>query len=253
MAKLMLSVSFYGPFIFDFEKDSVTIYVPQCEGHFASVQTDFEEIGLAVDAPQKSYEYRLQQKGGARKPRTPSVHNLDEILHVDPARRKTKPPTAGECQFVLQVPNPDQVIGLVADPISILQYDLPDPGSGAPAHKATSMRFNYYDVDDSEVWELTTVSSGSSTVLQLATKPVPPANYVQLTFRYGSGAPDQGHKDAEQCFQEMRNLFPPLGAWRVRFESPLLLNHLNDCHAAQIAFATPKQVEAWKNQRKANA
>jgi hypothetical protein len=235
MGKLTLAVAFHGPFVFDFEKEFVTVYAAQCNGHFASVQTDLEEVGLAVDAPKETYQYQLQERESTRtKVRGTSFYNRDKILVVDPARRRAKAPDAAECHFKLQVPKPDQVVGVVADPISIIQYDLEKPGSGDPAPMATSMRFNYFDIDNTKVWELLDVSSTRSMVLELPIKAAPPANYVQITFR-SSGTPDQGHKDAQQCFQEMRNLFPPLGAWKVSFKGRLL-NHLSDCHAAQIVF-----------------
>jgi hypothetical protein len=248
MGKLTLAVSFHGPFAFDFQKESVIIYAPLCDGHFASAQTDLEEIGLAVEAPKSTYRYALHQKASvAPNVRITSVYNPDQILVVDTARRKAKAPEVSDCRFLLQVPRPDQVVGLVADPISIVEYDLPNPGDGAPARKATSMRFNYHDIDDTNVWELMQVSDMQTVVLRLPIKAVPPADYVQLTFRYNSGTPDQGHKDAAGCFQEMRNLFPPLGAWRVKFDQSLLLNHLSDCHAAQIMFVQYDEMKSWKN------
>jgi hypothetical protein len=245
----ILSVSFYGPFVFDFVKDGVVIYAPQCDGHFASVQTDYEEIGLALQAPQQPFRYQLDQKNiTAQKARVTSLYNFDQILVVDSARRRAKAPDPSECEFILRIPRPDQVIGLVADPVSVIQYDLQNPGSGIPEHKATSMRFNYWLADDTEVWELLDVTKSKTIVLALSAKPIPPSTNVQLTFRYAMGAPDVEHKDAEQCFREMRNLFPPLGAWKVRFESPLE-NHLNDCHAPQIVFATLDELALWTKKK----
>lgn len=253
MGNLTLAVAFHGPFVFDFETERVTVYAPRCDGHFASVQTDLEEIGMAVDAPNEIYEYQLRENPNVgSKVRMTSVYKAAEILLVDTARRKAKVPEAGECYFKLRVPRPDQVVGLVADPISIIEYDLPEPGNGAPAHKATSMRFNYHGIGDNKFWELLRVSDKESTALQIPIKAVPPANHVDLTFRYSSGTPDQGHKDAEQCFQEMRNLFPPLGAWRVSFEGRLF-NHLSDCHAAQIVFVQLDEMKSWKSGTAAKA
>jgi hypothetical protein len=246
MGKLTLAVSFQGPFIFDFQRDSVVVYAPQCEGHFASVLSDFEEIGMATEAPQKSYEYIFDEQNRREPRRTgTSLVNRDAILIVDSARRRAKVPGPGDCQFVLQIPRPDQLNGLVADPISILQYDLDYPGNGLPAPAATSMRFNYHNIEDTSVWELSQSNTGTS-VLKLPIKAAPPANYVQLTFRYSSGIPQKGHKDAAQCFQEMRNLFPPFGAWKVVFPDPRLDNHLNDCHAAQIVFAQDDEIRRWE-------
>jgi hypothetical protein len=95
------------------------------------------------------------------------------------------------------------------------------------------------------------VSTTETTVLELQVKPIPPSCNVQLTFRYGLGAPDLEHKDAEQCFREMRNLFPPLGAWKVQFEVSQLLNHVTDCHAPQILFAVLDELELWRKQQTA--
>jgi hypothetical protein len=237
MGKLTLAVSFYGPFVFDFEKQRVTVYAPLCDGHFASVQTDVEEVGMAVEAPKKAYEYQLRERNNTKSEvRKPVFHAEDNILIVDSLRRKAKPPAASECQFKLQVPLPNQVIGLVADRVSIMEYDLPNPGTGTSVKKATSMRFNYYDIEDTKFWEVVQRTSPTSTAVTVPIKAVPPANYVQLIFRYNSGTPTEGHKDAEGCFQAMRNLFPPLGAWKVKFDDQRIDNHLSDCHATQIVF-----------------
>lgn len=253
MSKVTLAVSLYGPFVFDFEPAAVTVFAPNCEGHFASAQTDTEEVGLAVDSAKTTYQYKLQEGQSSSRGRETLIHayNPDEILIVDGARRKAKAPGPSDCRFKMQLPRPNQVVPLVADPISILEYDLAEPGNGEFARKATAMRFNYERDESSKPFDLLEVSGSPSSVLSISLKPVPPADYVQLVFRYGSGAPDDGHKDAEHCFYEMRNLFPPLGAWRVRFKEELLLNHLNDCHAPQIVFLTRAEMKAWKSGSKA--
>jgi hypothetical protein len=70
-------------------------------------------------------------------------------------------------------------------------------------------------------------------------------NYVPLIFRYSSNSLfDSDHTDAELCFEEMRSLFPPLGAWAVNCEESTDA-HASDCKAAQIVFLTINELNQW--------
>jgi|HubBroStandDraft_6_1064221.scaffolds.fasta_scaffold05428_9 hypothetical protein len=253
MAKSTLAISFYGSFIYIFENRSVRIYAPQCDGHLASVQTDMEEKALDGRTPDSSdtYEYTLieaNSKNPVIGTSKTGCHNGRNILLVDTTRRKAPKPTLKDCYFQIEVPRPNYVIGLIPDPISYFEYDQPDPGKGKTCLRAIAHRFHYDEIDDKRIFQVVRTGKPKATIVEIPMKPFKGENLVQATFRYRSdGMFQENHRDADECFQQMRNLFPPLGAWRVSFDPKSLLEkHGSDCRAAQIVFLTKSEMDQWQ-------
>src|ERR1700722_17651228 len=135
MRKLTLSVSFYGPFVFYFDSTYVKVHTPRCDGHLASVQTNDNEQGMfGTDKPQSSgFDYLLREQNpkgngfGAKAPSKTGCYNGKNILKVDRSRMKTPCPSLGDCYYQLELPRPHYVVGLIADRISYIEYDLQKP------------------------------------------------------------------------------------------------------------------------------
>jgi hypothetical protein len=256
MAQCTLAISFYGPFGYIFEEKTVRIFAPQCDGHLASVQTDSEEKALDGRTPtsQATYEYRLVEASlqqpfiGVGSPSKTGCHNGKNILLVDTKRRRAPKPTLEECYFQIEVPRPNYVIGLIPDPISYLEYDQTDPGNGKTCMRAIAHRFHYDKIDNTRTFQVVRTGKPNVTIVEISMKPFKDENLVQASFRYRSdGMFQEDHHDAEECFQQMRNLFPPLGAWRVNFDQgPPLDKHGSDCRAAQIVFLTKSEMDQWQ-------
>jgi hypothetical protein len=253
MAKLTLAISFYGPLVYVFQKKTVRIYAPQCSEHLASIQTDAEEKALDGRTPdsQSTYEYALTEAGSQK----PSIgasktgcHNGRNILLVNTDRRRAPEPKLDECYFQIEVPRPNYVIGLIPDPIAYLQYDQPDPGKGEVCRRVVGHRFHYENIDSTRTFQIVRKGNPNTVIVEISMRPFKDENLVQATFRYRSnGMFQDDHRDADECFQQMRNLFPPLGAWRVSFdERSQLERHGSDCRAAQIVFLTKSEMDDWQ-------
>src|SRR6266849_6829471 len=114
-----LEVTFHGPFAFDFLKDKVTVYAPQCDGHLSSLQTDLEDRSLpGRDRDARSLEtFKFELKGsfGVSDPLETSCANARDILLVDNSRRREPAPNPLNCYWQLEVPRPNVVEGLIPD------------------------------------------------------------------------------------------------------------------------------------------
>jgi hypothetical protein len=260
-----LEVSFYGPFVFTVGPETVRAYVPRCEGHLASVQTDVDEKALLGCGPDKAtpVEYKLrnlltkEMDYGASGARLMQCCNPQEVILVE-SWRKLDEPGLEECYFQLEVPRPDFLAGLIADDISIVEYDLPEPGNGSFAKKATAMRFYYTNLDPATKLEVVqTVGEAPRQITVLDLRPPYPQRHAPIAFRYTSNSIfDPDHRDAEECFMRMRALFPALGAWKVDFDDapistppsqpkPHLLRMGGDCKSSPIVFVTYEEKERW--------
>jgi hypothetical protein len=258
MRKLTLSVSFYGPFVFYFDNTYVKVHAPKCDGHLASVQTNDNEQGMQGTPKSKSegFDYLLREQNpkgndfGAKKASGTGVYNGKNILKVDRSRMKTPCPHSGDCYYRLELPRPHYVVGLIADPISYIEYDLKEPVNNKHCKRATALRFHYYNISEDRRFEVIQMAkSGTSSeekgVIEVPMITPESENYAPLSFRYSSNSLfDSDHTDAERCFGEMRSLFPPLGAWAVKFDEPQDA-HASDCKAAQIVFLTTDELNQW--------
>jgi hypothetical protein len=256
MKEVTFSISFYGPFVYVFDSKSVRIYAPKCDGHLATIQTDMEEKALDGSSATSllSYEYRIIETGttvptsGLKAASKTGCPNGKNILLVDSLRRKAPLPRLEDCYFQIELPRPNYVIGLVPDTISYIEYDLPKPGNGAVCRRATAHRFHYDKIKVSRKFQLIRTGQPNVTIVDISMIPFKDENLVQAVFRYRSdGMFQENHRDADECFQAMRNLFPPLGAWQVNFDKSTSLDkHGSDCKAAQILFLTKSEMDEWQ-------
>jgi hypothetical protein len=262
MSSVTVEVSFYGPFVFVMGPETVRIYAPRCAGHLASVQTDVDEKALTGCGPDKQYpsEYVLRNKVDGRfsyglsSAKSMDCGNPEKVILVE-SWRKLEEPELADCHFQLEVARPDCFVGLITDLISIVEYDLPVPGKGEFVQKATAMRFYYRDLDPSTKLQVVrTEGNEPGPITEIDLNPIPPQQHVPITFRYSSNSIfDQNHQDAEECFTNMRALFPAIGAWKVNFDVPLpvspghpgLLRMGGDCKAAHIMFVSFDDKERW--------
>src|SRR5438128_267742 len=123
----VLEVSFYGPLAFDFQEQGVKVFAPVCDGHLASVQTNYEERELAgrhADGD-PAYQYKLEGDFGSASTR---CCNVKEIIAVENTRRQATLPPLNECYWQLDVPRPAVIEGLVCDHLTRTEYgDHPNP------------------------------------------------------------------------------------------------------------------------------
>jgi hypothetical protein len=219
------------------------------------VQTNDNEQGMlgAGKSSSDGFDYVLREQNpksngfGANSASKTGCYNGKNILKVNRARMKTPCPDLGDCYYRLELPRPHYVVGLIADPISYIEYDRQKPVSNRHCRRATALRFHYYDISEDRRFEVIqrTASGNEKGVIEISMNAPKPENYVPLTFRYSSNSLfDSDHTDAERCFGEMRSLFPPLGAWAVKFDEPQDA-HASDCKAAQIVFLTADELGQW--------
>jgi hypothetical protein len=245
-----LEISFHGPFVFDFCRQAVVVHAPQCDGHFGSVQMDTSEAGLlgrtqganvkggaGAGEGEDPYLYEIRGDFGASSPSEICFVNPDEVKLVANTRCRETTPNPLDCHWQLVLPLPHLVVGLIADKLKIWEYDLPtppNPGDSLP--RATAVRLIYRNYDPAKPVEVVQASPGTPKTIAVS-RFNPPISEFRIAIRYASSSPSDDHRDAEECFLRMRALFPPLGAWKVEFESALD-RRTSDCKAPIIALVT---------------
>jgi hypothetical protein len=248
-----LEVSFHGPFVFDFCNRVLVVHAPQCDGHFGSVQMDTSEAGLlgrtqgadvkGTSNDEDTYLYEILGDFGVVSPSEISFLNPDKVKLVANTRCRESAPNPLDCHWQLILPLPHLVVGLIADPIKIWEYDLPTPPDpGLSLRRATAVRIIYKNYDPSKPVEVVQVRSGGRKTIAVS-KFDPPISEFRIAIRYASLSASDDHRDAEDCFLRMRALFPPLGAWKIAFESRLD-RRTSDCKAPILALVTEDMLKS---------
>jgi hypothetical protein len=252
-AQSILEISLYGPMGVRLTDSCVKVYVPQCDDHLLFFQTDRDDKYLAgaVATPgplHPAYEYRV--RAVVANCSKSVCHNPIDLIVVPWSRCKEyQGPTPERCYAILHLPLPDRIIGLIPDPVTITQFDISSTPDNTP--KSTAMRLVYSGFNPTMGLQLYE-KGGSQPIIDTGTYPPLPdlEPEVSVTFRYAAKTLTDSDKDAADCFWHLRDLFPPLGAWRAEFESPitsglespikssLFTGTSGDCKSPSILFAT---------------
>jgi hypothetical protein len=235
--QMTLEISLYGPFGVRVCERFVRVYAPKCEDHFAFIQTDRLDQAINGEYLVKAAVSDCTQAG---------CHNPNELIFVNWLRcKEPQGPTPGQCDLVVDLPLPDEVIGLAPDSVIITQFDIPG-AKPVTQPVATALRFIYSGFNSNVGLQLYSKANGQLVVDTGAYPPLPALQqHVSVAFHYVSKTLTDSHKDAQDCFRRLRDLFPPLGAWRAEYpdisagEAKVKIAHVtNDCRAQLIVFAT---------------
>jgi hypothetical protein len=255
MSNVSFEISFYGPFVHVLDSDIVTVVGPRCEGHNAYVQTDAFERALNACGPDKEEAciYALLDSSGnqIRYPGKADAGNGNDVIVLH-SSRKSDDPEPEDCAFQVIVPRPDFICGLIPDPLTYIEYDQPNP-SPKNGNLSTGLRFHYSIFGAGTTLYFRQIQGPTSDGVDIRIDITADGaqTHVPLMIHYsGSGIFDSDHQDAEECFMNMRALFPPLGAWKVDFDdqaAPHFTKRGGDCKASSLVFRN--DVEAWNASR----
>jgi hypothetical protein len=250
MDNLKLEVSFYGPFVYEHNGNILVVTAPRCPGHLASVYSDSDEKALDGCGPGQTIPFLYQLKHvrpGLPTPCISSFKNAAEAIIVESSRCPVRPRET-DCYFRVELPCPENIVGLISDFISYVEHDLPGSPATIAKKKATAMRF-YYSIGPKDIFELVEHRNPNAPITGVSIDYHLPQSHVPLTFRYtANGIFEKDHQDAEECFMRMRALFPRLGSWSVTFDvydGPHLLKGGGDCKAAAIIIADKATKDRW--------
>lgn len=255
MSNVPFEISFYGPFVYVLDNDIATVVGPRCEGHTGYVQTDAYERALNACGPDKREAciYALLDSNGdqIRYPGKADAGNSNDVIVLH-SSRKSDEPEPEDCAFQVIVPRPDFICGLIPDPLTYIEYDQPNP-SPKTGNLSTGLRFHYsiFEAGTTLYFRQVQGSASDGVDIRIDITAEGAQTHVPLMIHYsGSGIFDSDHQDAEECFMNMRALFPPLGAWKVDFDdrvAPHLHKRGGDCKASQLVFRN--DVEVWNASR----
>lgn len=142
---------------------------------FGSVQMDTAEAGLlgrtqgasvkggaGAGKGEDPYLYKIRGNFGASNPTEISFVNPDQVKLVANTRCRETAPNPLDCHWQVLLPLPHLVVGLIADPVKIWEYDLPNPPSpGVSLPRATAIRLIYQNYDPSKPVKVVQASPGT--------------------------------------------------------------------------------------------
>jgi hypothetical protein len=256
-----------GPFIFQFKRGDekkkipgrAIIYAPQCDGHYANILTDSNDISLpGLPAPGRGkgyiYEFDKDSPVGACKC---DCENEKEVLLLRQLKESSIVAKASDYHLQLHIPCPDCIVPLRPEIVWIHQNEastwVTNPDSNdkcvVNSKRARGLRFVYEkcwkqpklhsrESPDGKNVPVYDTSYCADVRGNLIRKVLP---HYTMTLRFASThAALGGQLDAYQCFQTMRTLLPDSKNWRVDYDQPdpgipldnLSGHHPSDCGAA---------------------
>jgi hypothetical protein len=255
-----------GPFIFQFKHGKhknksagqAIIYAPQCEGHYANILTDSNDIslpGLPTPGRGKGYIYEFEKDSPVGACQC-DCENEEQVLLLNQESSIVAEPSHYHLQ--LHIPCPDCIVPLRPEIVWIHKSEASKTWVRNPDSKdkcvvnskrARGLRFIYKNCQkepklhsrESPGGENVPVYDTSYSADVRGTLIRQGLPHYTMTLRFASThAALGGQLDAYQCFQTMRTLLSDTKKWRVDYDQPdpgtpgenLSGHHPSDCGAA---------------------
>jgi len=235
-----LVMDLIGPFVIHFCERMVRIHAPICDGHFANILTDYNDLplsGLTAAVTTTStgicgFVYGFAA-GASPDPGSCDPSQTDKTLLLN---LNMKPIDKERCHLVFEAPLPDNLYPLVTEWTWIHNNDANaclDPSNEVvQGDYARGLRLIYSSCRtnpkiEPRQFESQELAAQLAVGLSLCTLNCdaigfdPPHYHLSLRYASANQTLDVNHEDAYSCFQRMRSLVADAYRWRVDFDDSI--------------------------------